>query len=167
MPNQRNIDSVGNLKDKAAKAKAVYLTDYRGLTHKQLEQLHTAVRANDGEYVVVKNSLLRLALGKSKEEMGTSYHGPMAALFAYNDEITPLKEMFKFIKTNALPKIKMGFFGDLAYNEAEVTRLAKLPSKQELYGQVVSRVSGPMYGLVYTLNGNLQKLVTVLGRIQK
>lgn len=167
MANVKNTSIVASLKEKVSRAKSVILTDYRGLTHKQLEQLHGAVKKSDGEYVVVKNSLLRLALGKSKDEMGKTYQGPVAALFAYGDEITPLKEMFKFIKTNALPKIKMAFFGETVYDETETTRLAKLPSKQELYGQVVSRVSGPLYGLVYALNGNIQKLVYVLGRIKK
>ena len=167
MPKQKNIDSVVTLKEKVAKSKAVYLTDYRCLTHKQLETLHKQLRTVNADYVVVKNSLLKLSLTPNFDVKDTKLTGPTAVLFAYGDEISPLKELFKFIKTTTLPKVSLGFVGSAKYDESEVTRLAKLPSKQELYGQVVSRVSGPMYGLVYALNGNLQKLVYVLSRIQK
>jgi large subunit ribosomal protein L10 len=167
MPKQKNLDSVAALSQKASKAKAVYLTDYRGLTHKQLEELHRTVKPSDAEYVVVKNSLLGIALKSINYKLDTTtFPGPTAALFAYGDEITPLKDLFKFKKTTSLPKIKSGFVGTAVYGESELTRLAKLPGKQELYGQVVSRVSGPMYGLVYALGGNLQKLVYVLGKIR-
>lgn len=166
MPKQQNIDSVSNLSAKAAKAKAIYLTDYRGLTHKQLESLHKSLKDSDAEYVVVKNSLLNISLKTNNFRLPKGV-GPTAALFAYGDEITPLKELSKFIKTNTKPAITGGSLGGRAYTGDEVVRLSKLPTKMELYGQVVSRVSGPMYGLVYALQGNIQKLVTVLGRIQK
>lgn len=167
MPKQKNIDIVTDLKEKVTKSKAVYLTDYRGLTHKQLEELHKQMRTVDADFVVVKNSLLKLSFDPTYELGATKLIGPTAALLAYGDEISPLKELYKFIKVNTIPKITLGFVGSEKYDEVQITRLAKLPSKQELYGQVVSRVSGPMYGLVYALNGNIVKLVTVLSRIQK
>lgn len=166
MPKQINIDKVAELSEKVQKAKAIYLTDYRGLTHKQLEDLHRTVKKSDGEYVVVKNSLLRLAINKLNIDTSKTYNGPTAALFSFGDEVTALKEMFKFIKTNALPIVKIGLFGGKIYPSDDVIRLSKLPSKTDLQAQVVSRISGPMYGLVYALNGNLQKLVYVLGQVK-
>lgn len=183
MPKQKNIDAVARLKDKVSRAKGIYLTDYRGLTHKQLENLHKNVKKADGEYVVVKNSLLKLSLGSqftvkkvhsnenstvnSEPGLTINLTGPTGVLFSYADEINPLKELFKFIKTTTLPKVKAGLVGENVYDESQVATLSKLPTKEVLRGQVVSRLSGPMYGLVYALNGNLNKLAYILNNIKK
>ncbi len=168
MPKVKNITIATDLKDKLAKAKAVVMTDYRGLTHKQLEELHKNLKKVNAEYVVVKNSLLRIASSATNYELKTTeLTGPTAALFSYEDEITPLKELYKTIKSLNLPIVKFGFISGTRYDSDQVGQIAKLPTKEVLQGQVVSRLSGPIYGLVYTLNGNLQKLVYVLGNIKK
>ena len=61
MANLKNRTIVSELSEKIKKAKAVVLTDYRGLTHKQSEELHQAIKKAGGEFVVAKNSLLRIA----------------------------------------------------------------------------------------------------------
>ena len=160
MPKQKNIDTVASLSDKFQKAKSIVVTDYQGLTHKQAEDLHKSVKAQGGEFLVVKNSLLKIASGKIAST------GPTAVLFAYEDELAPLKELSKFSKVTLIPKIKSSFFGDTEYDAAQTTTLAKLPGKLELQAQVVGRLSGPLYGLLYTLNGNLNKLVYVLSQIK-
>lgn len=165
---QKNITIATELKDKLARAKAVILTDYRGLTHKQSEDFHRAVRTVDAEYVIVKNSLLARASSTTSYELrANDLTGPTAALIAYGDEILPLKELAKFMKATTLPKIKFGFIGQTRYEGTDIDRFAKLPSKSELQGQVVSRLSSPLYGLAYSLNYNLAKFVYVIGQIKK
>lgn len=161
MPKAKNISVVSELKDRVAKAKSIVVTDYRGLTHKQAENLHRNVKKAGGEYLVVKNSLLRIASD------GIESTGPTAVLFAYDDEITPLKELAKFIKTTTLPKIKFSFMSGVRYDDKQTETLSKLPGKLELQTMLVGRLSSPMYGLLYSLNGNLNKLVYVLSQIKK
>lgn len=160
MPKQQNIAIATSLKEKLSKAKSVILTDYRGLTHKQAEDLHRAVKSAGGEFIVAKNSLLKIA-------GGYQLTGPTAALIAYEDELAPLKELAKTIKNLSLPKIKLGFIGGKEYSDTEIDRIAKLPAKEVLQAQLVNRLSSPLYGLAYSLNFNLQKLVSVLGQIKK
>lgn len=155
MPKQKNIDTVATLSEKLGKAKSVVLTDYQGLTHKQLEELHKALKKVEAEYMVVKNSLLKIAGGPESS-------GPTAALIAYGDEISPLKELYKTIKSLSLPKIKIGIISGKEYTPTEVETIAKLPSKEILQAQVVGRLNSPIFGLAYSLNYNLQKLVYVL-----
>lgn len=151
MPKVKNIESVATLKTKFEKAKGLVLTDYQGLTHKQLEQLHLALKKVGAEYVVVKNSLLKIASGNS-----ASSSGPTAALFAYDDELSPLKELFKFIKTYSLPKVKLAILSGKQYDSVETARIASLPSKEGLVAQ-----------LMFTLNANTQKLAYLLTQIKK
>lgn len=168
MANQKNLAIVASLKEKLSRASSIVLTDYRGLTHKQLEDLHKAVKKAKGEYLVAKNSLIRIASQASSSQLPASdLSGPTAALFAYEEEIGPLKELFKTIKALGLPKIKFGFISGQRYNDSEIGSIAAIPAREVLYGQVVSRLSGPMSGLVYSLNYNLQRLVYALGQIKK
>lgn len=167
MPKSRNIDSVIELKDKVAKAKSLIIADYRGMTHKQAESLHAEVKKSGGEFIVVKNSLLRIAAKDTGYSMEVSdLTGTNGALFSFDDELAPLKDLVKFVKTTTLPKIKFGFVGGNRYDQKQIDAIAKLPSKQQLQGMVVSRVSSPLYGLMYALNGNVQKLVYVLSNIK-
>ncbi len=163
MANAKNVAIVALLKDKLAKAKSIVLTDYRGLTHKQAEELHRSVKKAGGEFIITKNSLLEIASQASNYNLEPrTLSGPTGAILAYDDELAPLKELFKTIKTLSLPKIKFGFISGKRYSDTEVETIAKLPSQDILRGQLVSRLSGPVYGLVYSLNYNIQKLVYVL-----
>lgn len=168
MPKAKNITTVSDLKEKLSRAKSVVVTDYRGLTHKQLEELHRVLKKVNAEYLVVKNSLLRISSQDTNYQLlTTDLTGPTAALLSYDDEIAPLKELAKTIKNLSLPKIKFGFISGSRYSDQEVESIAKLPGKEVLQGQLVSRLSSPMSGLVYSLNYNLQQLAYVLANIKK
>lgn len=168
MPKQKNIDTVATLSEKLGRAKSVVLTDYRGLTHKQSEELHKNVKKAGGEFLVAKNSLLRITSSTTNYELQTpDLVGPSAALLAYEDELAPLKELYKTIKNLSLPKIKFGFIGNKKYSDTEIDQIAKLPGKETLQSQLVSRLNSPIYSLVYSLSYNLQKLTYVLSQINK
>lgn len=169
MASQRNIAIAASLKEKLSRAKSVVLADYHGLTHKQAEDLHKAVKKVGGEFVVVKNSLFSIASSSSHYPLASPADlvGPTAALLAYEDELAPLKELFRVIKSLTLPKIKFGFIFGERYSGSEVETIAGLPSKEVLLGQSVSRLNSPLFGLSYSLNYNLQKLAYILGQMRK
>lgn len=171
--NQRNTDAVSKLSGKLEKAKAFFLTDYRGLTHQQLEQLKKVLKKVEGEFVVAKNTLLRVAMkGNAKiedakmQEFDKELKNPTAALFVYGDEIAPIKALADFIKTAQLPKIKIGFFSGNVAREADFKKLAGLPSREILLATLAVRLKSPIYGLHHALNWNLQRLVIALGNIK-
>lgn len=161
MKKEKKAQVVEELKEKLEKAKSLVLTDYRGLTHRQLEDLKKALKAVGGEFLVTKNTLLRLAGGK-KEELESYLKGPTATLFAFEDELAPFSVLAQFIKTFGLPQIKGGLWGKKILTSAEVLRLASIPSRQVLLATLVVRLKSPVYRLHYGLNYNLQKLVLVL-----
>lgn len=150
MPKAKNIESVASLKDKAGKAIGFVLANYQGLTHKQLEDLHQVLRQAGADFVVVKNSLLKIASGDKLKSTG-----PTAVLFAYKDSFAALKELYKFIKTNTLPKVKFSIVNGQEYDEKETARIAALPTKEGLIAQ-----------LMYTLNANTQKLAYLLTQVK-
>ncbi len=164
MKKEQKIETVEKLKDKVAKAKSMVLADYRGLTHHQLEELKRAMKEAGAEFVVTKNTLLKLALPKSKVESLESkvLEGPTATLFAYQDELAPLGILAKFMKNFGLITVKIGLLGDKTLTSEDVQKLAALPSREVLLATLVARLKGPIYGLHYSLNYNLQKLALVL-----
>lgn len=168
MPTPQKIDIVKELTDKLTKAKSVVFTDYRGLTHKQLEQLRRALKKVKGEFVVAKNSLIIRALQTTKlpKLNDKDIQGPTGTLLAYEDEVSPIREIAKMIKTLQLPKIKLGFLGATQLSESELIRFATLPNREQLIGQVVGGLKSPLYGLHAALSWNINKLVWSLSAIR-
>ncbi len=173
---QKKAEQVKALSEKVAKAKAIVFTNYQGMTHKQLEELKKGLKKTNAELTVTKNTLMKRALEESSTPSTSStFEWPTATLFAYDDIVTPLKELAKSIKATTLPKIKFGLAKrDLAspdsawdmLKEAEVIRLSTLPSREQLLAQVVSGMKSPIYGLHRALNWNLQKFVMTLSAIE-
>ena len=81
--------------------------------------------------------------------------------------MSPLKELSKIIKEFQIPIIKVGLLGNDTLSAPDIVRLSKLPSKDILRGQVVGGLNAPIYGLIYSLNWNIQKLVRTLTEVQK
>ncbi|MEK7127164.1 MAG: 50S ribosomal protein L10, partial [Patescibacteria group bacterium] len=153
----KKVQTVASLKDQISKAKSVVLADYRGLTHKQAEELHKVLKKVEGEFTVVKNTLLKIAAKQSGDERlsKNTVAGPVAALFAYADEFAPLRELVKFASALGGPAIKLAYINGIEYSADQAMTIAKLPSLDGLRSQ-----------FVYTLNANIQKLVYVLGVIK-
>lgn len=155
----KKIQTVSSLSEKISKTKSVVLTDYRGLTHKQAEELHKILKKVDGEFTVVKNTLLKIAAKKSGNEKlaANTVSGPIAALFAYADDVAPLHEMAKFARTatGGLPVIKLAYIYSTEYSAEQATAIAKLPDIQTLRAQ-----------FVVTLNANVRRFVYVLSQIK-
>lgn len=167
---QRKIEAISSLQEKLKTAKAFFFTDYRGLTHKQLEELRKALKKVEAEYIVAKNTLLKLAIQQLPKETLPQLEGelnnPTAALLIHGDTVNAVKAVAKFIKNFQLPKIKIGFFDERIATNEDFKKLSVLPNKETLLATLVMRMKSPLYGLHYALNWNLQRVVTVLGNIK-
>lgn len=166
MATQRKIDTVTTLTDKVSKAKVMVLADYRGLKHKQLEELRRNLKKTNGEFMIAKNRLVLRALGDRAESMKEPLNNETAVLFAYQDEVAPLKEMLKFFKAAGVGKPKAGLMGTVVMNESDIAKLATLPSREALLGKLVSQLNAPIQGLHYALQWNMNKLVWALNAIK-
>ncbi len=164
------IEKANELKAKADRAKAVVLTDYTGLSVSQINDLRSKIKAAGGDYIVTKNTLLRVALGLSKEDTSgivDKLTGPTAVLFAIDDETSPIKALATYAKAANLPTVKGGLLGDKLLTPNEVEKLASLPTKEVLIGKLLGLLNAPITNLVYVLNGNQRKLVYALSQIAK
>ena len=166
MATQKKIDTVAELTQKIAKAKAMVLADYRGLKHKQLEELRKTLKKTQGEFVVTKNRLLKKALGDKAKAIEATLNDSTATLFAYADEVAPLRELLKFFKIAGAGIPKSGFLGETILNESDITSLASLPSRQMLLAKLVGQLNAPIQGLHYALSWNMNRLAWALTAIR-
>lgn len=167
MPTQKKIDIVADLTEKLTKAKSVVFTDYRGLQTPQLENLRRKVEEGGGAFGITKNTLLQLALQRVKyspplANQNSKLKGPTATLFAFTDEVAPIKALVNFAKEWELPKIKLGVLGKDFIDAEKVKELANLPGKNELFAKLAREMQVPTYNLVNVLKSNLRNLVYVI-----
>jgi large subunit ribosomal protein L10 len=164
VPSNKNIKTLETIKEKQTKSKAAVFIDYRGLGVNKLNELRDKVRDAGGELFVTKNTLLRITYGN--DQLSTLLTGPTAAVFAYEDEVAPLKAVAEFSKENELPTFTAGYFEDKVLSPEEIDQLSKLPGKDELRAKVVGSLAAPLSGMVNVLQGNIRKMVYVLDAIR-
>lgn len=164
---QQKIDSVLQLKDKFNQAKTVVFTDYKGMSMSQLSDVRKQLRDHSSEFSITKNNLVKIALKDSKISVENNVlEGPTATLFAFGDEILPIKALTKAIKDNQVGEIKGGLFNGEFMDKYKVQKLATLPSKEELRGKTVGVLVAPLQGIVGVLQANLRNLVYALEQIK-
>lgn len=152
------------------RAKSVVFTSFTGLGVKDNEALRASLYEQNSEYYAAKKTLLKRVLAEAKIEGSDTaeFDGQVAVTFGYEDEVAPAKLIAKFIKDN---EGKMAFLGGILegryIDAAGVRELATLPSKEELYAQIVGSINAPISGFVNVLAGNLRSLVRVLSAIQE
>ena len=157
-----------DLDNKIKKSTSIVFATFDGLGVKENEELRQNLKKENGEYYVSKKTLLDLAFKNEKvaDLDIKSFPGKVAAVFAYEDQVSPVKAVFNFKKAN---EGKIAFVGGVLdgrfISKEEVDNLATLPSKDELYAKLVGSINAPVSGFVHVLAGNLRGLVTVLQSI--
>lgn len=145
------------------RSQAIIVTEYRGLTHKQIEVLRRDLRSCEAELAVSKNTLLAHALtelGLPAPEALLS--GPTAVAFCYNEVAAPAKALSKFAKDSKIMVLRGGIMGQSVFDEAGVQALTELPGKDQLRAQVVGTLQAPIVGLVNVLAGTMRGFMNVL-----
>ena len=141
--------AIAELTDKFRSSNAAVLTEYRGLTVKQLTQLRTTLRGN-ATYAVVKNTLTDLA---AKEAGVTAFEGqlvgPSAIVFVDGDPVDVAKSLRDFAKANPLLVVKGGVLDGRALTAAEVTKLADLESREVLLAKLAGAMNASLSKAVY------------------
>jgi len=161
-------NSVAILTDKLNRSKSVIFADYKGIKTSEFDNLRKKLKEQGAEITVIKNTLLDIALKSARGGSLTSiFEGPTAVMFAYDDDIIPMKILVKAIKDYQKGSIKSGFLGIDFLDLISIQRLASLPSKLELQAKVVGVLTAPLSGMVGVLQGNLANLVYLLDQVRR
>ncbi len=154
---------VSELAELFANAKATAVAKYQGISVAELQELRKTAREAGVVIKVVKNRLVRVAMGDNKtyKDADTSaLQGQLLYAFSTDDEVAPAKVLDTFAKTHPALELVAGFSGEgLAQATEDVKALAGLPSKQQLIAEVVAQLLSPVHDTTNALSGNLHALL--------
>lgn len=157
---------VADLTELLTNAKTTVYAKYQGLTVAELQDLRKAARESGVKIKVVKNRLVRVAMGQIavyKDTDTTGLTGQLLYAVSDNDEVAPAKVLAEFAKAHKALEL-IGGFSDLgnSLSTDEVKSLAAMPSKNELVAQVVAQLLSPATDSVSSLTGGLPGIVSGL-----
>jgi large subunit ribosomal protein L10 len=142
------------------------LTEYRGLTVKQLQELRRTLDGN-ATYSVVKNTLTKLAAKEAGVHgVDDLLTGPTAIAFISGDVVEAAKGLRDFAKANPALVIKGGFVDGNPIDAQEVAKLADLESREVLLGKMAGAMLASLTQAVYLLNAPLAQAARVVGALE-
>ncbi|WP_374282966.1 50S ribosomal protein L10 [Desulfovibrio sp.] len=153
------------VKARADKASFAVITDFKGMTVEELTNLRVSLRNAGGEYLVVKNTLARIALTDGTHDaIKDNFHDNCGVAFGFDDPVAVAKALSDFAKQSKLFELRCASLDGKALDAAQIDALAKLPGREQLLGHLlgtmnavptnfVSLFANVLRGLLYALKG--------------
>jgi large subunit ribosomal protein L10 len=161
MPSSEKTTAVAEISERFTNSSAAVITEYRGLSVKQLTDLRRAL-GRETTYAIVKNTLTKRAAADAGVPIDEqAFVGPTAIAFISGDPVAAAKGLRDFARANPLLVIKGGIIEGKALSADEVNRIADLESREVL----LSRVAGVLKALPTRAAGLFQAPLSQLARL--
>ena len=144
------------------------ITNYRGLSAKDMNELRKELRRISGEYLVVKDSMVKRALAESPAKSAAEFiEGEVGiAIDNKNDATDISKILVKFAKDHKVMAIRGGIMSGTIISKEEIAQLSKLPSREELLGKLANVLNAPIQSLAGVLNAIITKFCYALNAVK-
>jgi large subunit ribosomal protein L10 len=159
--------AVAELVESFRESNAVVLTEYRGLSVKQLKTLRRTL-SGEATYAVVKNTLSTIAAKQAGVE-GIDDHlaGPSAIAFVTGDPVAAAKGLRDFAKTNPQLIIKGGVLDGRALSAGDISKLADLESREVLLAKLAGAFKASLYQAAYMFTAPTSKAVRTIDALRE
>jgi large subunit ribosomal protein L10 len=165
MPTEAKRETIAALREELASHRTMIVSEYRGLTVKEIAEIRRALRKQDVTYRVVKNRLMRIAAEDSVgEALSPLLVGPTAIAFG-DDEAGTAKAVLDATRPYKIVRITGGVLGDRAIDADGVTRLATLPSREVLLAKLAGGIQAPVATLAGLFSAPLRNLGYALAQV--
>jgi large subunit ribosomal protein L10 len=162
MPTAQKAATIGELTSLLKNSQVAVVTDYRGLSVAAISQLRRSLRGK-AELHITKNTLLtRAAQDANVPQLTELLTGPTAIAFIQDDIAGSIKTLNDFVRTSRILTLRGALFGPSLVPADKVGDLANVPTRQQLYAQIVGALQGPLNNLVGTLNQSYSQVVFAL-----
>lgn len=159
--------AVAEIADEFSASNGAVLTEYRGLTVKELKDLRRSLGAN-ANYAVVKNTLTKIAAKQSGiEGFDDLLNGPTAVAFIKGDVVEAAKGLRDFAKANPNLVIKGGIYEGKLLDAKEVAKLADLESREVLLAKLAGAMQASMAQALYVFNALPSKAAQLAAALQE
>jgi large subunit ribosomal protein L10 len=156
---------VAELVERLRTTESLIVTDYRGLSMKEIDDLRTRLLEHGARYQVVKNTLTRRAAeAAGADALLALLDGPSAIAFIESDgdPVAVAKALADAARTTRILAVRGGLLEGRPLDEEDVRNLATLPSREVIQAQLVGALQGPLAMVVGLFNAPLRDLVSVL-----
>jgi large subunit ribosomal protein L10 len=162
MPTEAKRETVAELRDELSRNRTLIVSEYRGLTVKELAEIRRALRRQEVSYRVVKNRLMRIA---AQDTVGAALDpfltGPTAIAFG-QDEVATAKAVIDATRPYRVVRITGGLLAGQAIDADGVTRLATLPPREALLAQTIGAVVAPLASTASLLQASLREATSLI-----
>ena len=166
MPTEAKRETVAELREALASSRTLIVSEYRGLTVREIAEIRRALRKQDVSYRVVKNRLMRIAAQDTVgEALSPLLTGPTAIAFG-NEESATAKAVIEATRAYRLVTITGGVLGTRAIDADGVKTLASLPSRVVLLGKLAGGMQAPVATLAGLLVANIRNLGSALAQVR-
>ena len=156
---------VTELRDKLVSAQSLYYTDFTGLNVKRMTELRRRLKRAGVDYVVIKNTLALRAVNESGL-VGTKLKGP-TGLVVGKDPVAAAKVLTDFAKEfEDRPAMKGGMLQGKAIDNAQLKRMAALPSREQMLADLAASMQSPMAAFLGALSGPLYMFAGALDALK-
>ncbi|MGB9618448.1 MAG: 50S ribosomal protein L10 [Desulfomonilaceae bacterium] len=170
MTREEKEKQVAWLREQFLGVKALFLTDFQGLTVSEMNQLRSELRNQGINFKVCKNTLVRRAYQDTDVAiLGPDVVGTRAAAWTHSVDNVPAmaKVLMDFAKTHPKFSVIRGILDGKLVQPSEVETLSKLPSREELLGMLLGTMKGPIRAFVNTLAAVPRSFLNVLKAIEE
>lgn len=166
MPTEAKRETVAELREALASSRTLIVSEYRGLSVKELAEIRRALRKQDVTYRIVKNRLMRIAAQDTVgEALGPLLVGPTAIAFG-EDESTTAKAVLDATRPYKIVTITGAVLGNRSISADAVRTLASLPSREILLARLAGGMQAPMATLAGLLSANIRNLGYALSQVR-
>lgn len=160
---QRKDELVAHYIDWMDHSQAMFVTEYTGLSMKQMDDVRGKIRQAGGEFHIVKNTLAHVAFKQAGLPFPEKLlEGSTAIVFAFTDVAGMAKTLTDYTKTSEFVKVKGGFLGRSAIRAEDVKALADMPPLPVMRAQLLGTLLAPAGKLVRTLAEPARSMAAVL-----
>jgi len=144
--------------------RVIALIDYQGLTVAEINELRDRLFEQKYKMTVIKNTLLRKAAKEANLEILPEADKLPLAIIVSEDEVGLAKLIEKFAGAHEKATVVGAWVDGNFIDKSAITKLSKLPGREELLAKLVGSINAPISGFVNVLAGNLRGLVSVINQ---